>query len=204
MRSSIRRFTLSVTLLALLAVPAMAGDKEAHGAEAPDMEAAMAAMQAAATPGEHHSFLASLEGDWSFAMKVWMQPGQPPMENPGTSKKTMLMGGRFLQEEVAGSMMGNTFNGFGMTAYDNTAGEFINTWLDSMGTTIAIARGQRDGDTLEMHGEYLDPMSKQTMKVRYVTRKVDDDKHVFEYYMTAPGAEEAKSMEIEYTRAAAE
>ncbi len=51
-----------------------------------------------------------------------------------------------------------------------------------------------------MHGEYLDPMSKQMMKVRYVIRRINDDKHVFQYFMTMPGAPEHKSMEIEYTR----
>ena len=126
--------------------------------------------------------------------------GAPPDESTGKSTKTMILGGRYLEEETEGSMMGSTFSGRGLTAYDNTAGEFINTWVDSMGTGVAIARGQRDGDRLEMHGEYLDPMSKLVMKVRYLTRRVDDDKHVFQYFMTPPGAPEQKSMEIEYTR----
>ena len=73
-----------------------------------------------------------------------------------------------------------------------------------MVTTVAIARGQRDGDTLEMHGEYLDPMSGQTMKTRYVTRVVDKDHHTFEYFMTMPGAPEFKSMEIHYSRKSSE
>ena len=206
MRPLTRDLKLSSTgpmllVLALLALPALADGSETHGAEAPDMEAAMAAMQKAATPGAHHEFLAGFEGEWNFTMKVWMEPGAPPTESPGKSTKAMIMGGRFLQEDSQGSVMDNTFQGRGVTAFDNTAGEFINTWIDSMGTTIAIARGQRDGDTLEMHGEYLDPMSQQMMKVRYVTRKVDDDKHVFHYFMTMPGAPEQKSMEIEYTRA---
>ena len=204
MEHPIRRFTLLLAFTALIALPAMADDTETPAAEAPDMAAAMEAMQKAAAPGENHEFLADLEGDWSSASKVWMAPGQPPMESTGKSTKTMIMGGRYLRESFEGSMMGNTFHGLGVTAYDNTAGEFITTWLDDMSTSIAIARGQRDGDTLTMHGEYLDPMSGQTMKVRYVTRVVDTDHHFFEYFMTMPGAPEVKSMEIAYSRAAAE
>ncbi len=192
--------TLLLVLVALCALPALADDTETHGAEAPDMDAAMAAMQKAAAPGEHHRFLAGMEGDWGLASKVWMGPDAPPMESLGSSKKTMIMDGRYLQEETKGEMMGNAFHGRAISAFDNTAGEFIGTWIDSMSTTIAVVRGQREGDTLEMHGEYLDPMSKQMMKVRYVTRVVNDDKHIFQYFMTMPGAPESKSMEIEYTR----
>ncbi len=210
MRRSTRLFALLVALgvflaaVFLAAVPALAGDGETQGGEAPDMAAMMAAMEKAMAPGEHHRWLASFEGDWTFSSKVWMEPGAPPMESPGSSKKAMIMDGRFLQEEISGNMMGKPFHGRGVTAYDNTAGEFIGTWIDSMGTTIAIVKGQRDGDTLEMHGEYLDPMSQQTMKVRYVSRLVDQDTHIFEYYMTPPGAPEMKSMAIEYKRKAAE
>ncbi len=155
-------------------------------------------------PGENHHFLASFEGDWTFSSEVWMEPGAPPMKSSGTSKKTMIMDGRFLQEATHGEMMGKAFDGRATTAYDNTAGEFIGTWIDSMSTTIAIVKGKRDGNTIEMHGEYLDPMSMQTMKVRYVSRLVDQDTHTFEYFMTVPGAPEMKSMAMEYKRAAAE
>ncbi len=201
-----RRFALLLALAALLALPALADDTETHQAPemAPEMAAAMEVYQKAATPGENHEFLAGLAGDWQFTSTVWMAPGQPPMESEGKSTKTMIMGGRYLREKVKGSMMGNTFQGVGVTAFDNTAGEFINTWFDDMSTSIAVARGQRDGDTLTMHGEYLDPMSKQTMKVRYVTRKVDADHHVFQYFMTMPGEPEFKSMEIAYSRRASE
>lgn len=200
MQPSVRNLTL-LALAALCTLSAVAGDTETHG-EAVDMEAAMGELQKAAAPGEHHEFLARLEGEWSFATKLWMAPGAPPEESQGTSSKKMIMGGRYLQEEAQGNMMGSAFTGRGVTAYDNTAGEFINTWIDSMATGIAIVRGQRDGDQLEMQGEYLDPMSQQKMMVRYVTRVIDDDKHVFEYFTTVPGGPEQKSMEIEYTRSA--
>ena len=200
MQRSMRTLTLLLALACLLTVNALADDPETHGTEAPDMEAAMEAMRKAAAPGEHHRFLASLAGDWTFDCQLWTEPGKPPEKTSGESKKTMILGGRFLQEDATGQMMGSVFHGRGVTAYDNAAAEFINTWIDDMGTTMAVARGQRDGSTLTMHGEYLDPMSGQTMKTRYTTRVVDADTHVFEYFMTMPGEPEYKSMEIEYTR----
>ena len=196
----IRPITLLLTLAALLALPALAEDTDTQPAEAPDMAAVMEVMQQAAAPGENHEFLAGMVGDWEYTSQIWMAPGQPPMESAGTAKRTMVMGDRFLQEDVVGAWMGNTFHGRGITGFDNTAGEFVNTWFDDMSTTISVSRGQRDGDTLTMHGEYLDPMSKQTMKVRAVTRAVDADHTIFQYFMTTPGAPEFKSMEITYTR----
>ncbi len=204
MKPSTRNHTLLLAIGALCALPILSAGAETQGtgdpAENPEMAAAAAAMQQAATPGENHRFLAGLAGEWTFVSTLWIAPGQPPMKSPGRSKKAMIMGGRYLQEEVEGSMMGKAFHGRGITAFDNVAGEFIITWIDDMSTTIAIARGSRDGNTLEVRGEYLDPVSEQVLKVRYVTRVVDQDHHVFEYHMTAPGAPELKSMEIEYTR----
>ncbi len=192
-----------LALVALIAFPALA-DEPSGKTQGPDMAAAMAAMQKAAAPGDNHRFLASMEGDWTFPSTVWMEPGAPPMTSPGVSKKTMILDGRYLQDNTEGNMMGKTFHGHGITAYDNTAGEFINTWIDSMSTGLAVARGSRDGNTLELSGDYVDPMSKQKMKVRYATRVVDQDHHVFEYYMTVPGMPEFKSMMIEYTRKTSE
>lgn len=200
MRSLMRTLGLALSLGAAFALPAVAAETAAPAAAEQDPGAMMAAMQAAAAPGEHHSFLASLEGDWTYTSTMWMDPTQPPMSSTGTSSKTMLFGGRYLQEEVTGDIMGMTFHGRGTTAFDNTSGEFIGTWIDDLGSGIAIARGQRDGKTITMHGEFVDPMSKQAMRVRQVTRVVDADHHVFEYFMTVPGAPEFKSMEITYTR----
>ena len=200
------RHTIFLLVLGILfALPALAGDAKAADAEeeaGPDMAAMMEAMQKAKTPGEHHHFLATMEGEWTCTSAVWMDPSQPPMKSQGASKKAMILGGRYLQEETSGDFMGDVFHGRAVTAYDNTTGEFVSTWIDDMATGIMVSRGQRDGNTLTMHGDYVDPMTKQPAKVRMVTRVVDKDHHVFEYYMTMPGVPELKSMEIEYVRKA--
>lgn len=199
----LRMTTLLLTLGALVMLPALAGAQDAEQSGGMD-PAAMEAMIKAGTPGDQHRFLARMEGDWTLTNTMWMDPSQPPMKSEGTAKKTMILDGRYLQEEVTGEAMGMTFTGRGITGYDNTAGEFVGTWIDSMATGIAFFRGQREGDTMTSHGEYLDPVSKQTMKIRAVVRIVDEDLHVFEYYMTMPGTPEFKSMVIEYARKASE
>ena len=207
MRQSTRHTALLLALGVLLALPVLADgvqDKAAEEPAGPDMAAMEEAMTKAKTPGEPHRFLASLAGEWTYTSKMWMDPSQPPMESAGDSTKTMIMGGRYLQEEAGGEFMGDTFSGRGVTGCDNTTGHFVNTWIDNMGTSIIYSQGQRDGNTLTLQGEYADPMTGQTMKVRSVTRIVDEDHHVFEYYMTMPGADEVKTMELSYGRKGSE
>lgn len=186
----------------LAAVPALADDTEQPAGF--DMAAMEEAWNEARTPGEPHKFLARLEGDWNFKNTMWMDPSAPPMESQGESKKTMILGGRYLQEESSGEMMGEMFHGQGVTGYDNTTEKFVSTWIDNMATGILVSHGQRDGDSLTLHGEMKDPMSGQMMKLRMVTRIVDQDHHVFEYFMSIGDSPEMKQMVIEYERKGAE
>lgn len=193
------RITLCVAAVALTFLPTSVARAEKTGAR--DMDAAAAAMDAATQPGEAHAFLAGMEGSWTLTTRVWMIPGQPPESSKGTSKKRMIMGGRYLQDQTHTEMMGSPFAGFGVTGYDNAAREFVGTWIDNMSTAIVVSKGQRDGDTLTMTGSFLDPVSGEQVSMRQVTRIVDPDRHVFELYMTMPGLKEQKSMEMEYARA---
>ena len=196
-------FSLLLALGAfLLALPALADGTEKKEAAPPgfDPAAMEEAWNKARTPGEPHEFLASMAGEWTYVSTMWMDPSQPPMKSGGESKKTMILGGRYLEDEMTGEFEGQAVHGRGLTAYDNTAGEYVGTWIDDMGTGVLVSRGQRDGQSLVMHGELLDPMSGQALKLRMVTRVVDADHHVFEYYMTPPGMPEIQQMVIEYAR----
>ena len=188
--------------LFLLALPLAAdGLKEDKGGF--DQAAMEEAMMNAMTPGDNHKFLAGLVGNWSAKMKMWMEPGAEPQENSGTVKRRMIMGGRYLLEEFEGTYNGMPFQGLGHTGYDNVTKQFVGSWMDNFGTGILINHGQRDGDTLTMQGEMASPMGGGNMKLRMVTRMVDKDNQIFEYYVVmAPGMPEMKQMVINYTRVA--
>src|SRR3982751_3246174 len=97
-----------------------------------DMQAVMEIYEQLANPGEPHKQLASMAGSWNTKTKEWMEPGRPPMESEGACEHKMVLGGRFLQQECTGTMMGKTFTGIGMIGYDNHARKYISTWMDSM------------------------------------------------------------------------
>jgi len=167
-----------------------------------DPQAAMEAWTKAATPGEFHAFFAKKTGKWKVSSKMWMEPGAEPTVSESTAAAEMILGGRYLKEEMSGTSMGMPFEGLGITGYDNTTGVVTSVWFDTMGTATAILTGPyaKPGDPLELTGTMVDPMSGTEMKVRTVSTFYSHEKHKFEYYASMEGMPEMKMMEMEYTR----
>jgi hypothetical protein len=198
-----RRIRTSALLLcaAGLALAALAAEEPKKAAAAPT-EADLQAMMKAQEPGEAHRLLADLAGKWKVASKVWMDPSQPPMTSEGTSESVVLFGGRFLEENFKGTMMGIPFQGRGTLGYDNKKQRYVGTWIDSMTTSIFTYTGNWDepSKSLVCTGSMDDPMTGQPSSVRLVTRIVDKNTHVFEWYAPGPDGKEVKGMELTYTR----
>lgn len=90
----------------------------------PPMDPKMQAMMEAGTPGEHHKVLDKLAGEWEGTFTIRMSPDAPPMTITGTMKRTWILDGRFLKEEVTSEMGGETFRGLGILGYDNRKGVY--------------------------------------------------------------------------------
>jgi Protein of unknown function (DUF1579) len=166
-----------------------------------DMQAMMEVYKKLATPGAPHKALARMAGTWKAKIKSWMEPDKPPTESAGTSESKMILGGRYLQMDFSGDMMGSPFTGLGITGYDNHTKKYVSTWLDSMGTAILFFEGTASGDgkTITQECSYDDPI-KGPMKWRSVTRIVDDNTHLFEMSGIDKTGKEEKMMEITYNR----
>lgn len=163
----------------------------------------LAAMQKAMTPGAPHAELARQAGTWAYTVTMWAEPGADPLELIGVSTKTMIMGGRYLQEELSGEFMGQPFTGFGLNAYDNVSGEFVAIWLDNMSTGITVLHGDADASGVQTyHGEHLAP-SGVPLKTRGVMQVADDDHHSYDSFVTLPDGTEFLQMRVAYTRAGA-
>jgi hypothetical protein len=113
----------------------------------------------------------------------------------------MLLGGRFLQQEFTGEMMGSPFTGIGFTGYDNHTKRYVSTWMDSMGTAIHFFEGtaSADGKTITQEGRSDDPV-RGPLTWRSVTRIVDENMLVFEMFIADKKGKEEKMVEITYTR----
>jgi hypothetical protein len=166
-----------------------------------DMQAMMEVYTKLGTPGAPHKQLASMAGSWNAKIKSWMEPDKPPVESSGTCEQKMLLGGRFLQQEFTGDMMGSTFTGIGFTGYDNHAKKYVSTWMDSMGTSILFfeGTGSADGKTITQEAHRDDPI-RGPMKWRSVTKIVNSNAFIFEMYSADKKGKEEKMMEIAYSR----
>jgi hypothetical protein len=183
---------------------AAAPQKNAAAKEAaPDNGDMMKKMMELAGPGAEHKALEALAGEWNTTARFWMAGSDSePMESKGTCKRRWLLGGRFLQDEYDGDMMGMKFQGLGITGYDKMKKKYINVWMDSMGTAIMMTEGTADSDNkvFTYTGKMDEPMTGERDKpVKFVTRIISPDKHVFEMYDLNLG-DKSKVGEITYTR----
>jgi len=159
-------------------------------------------MMKAATPGPNHKLLAEGVGDWTFVMKMWMDPAQPPTEAKGTATVTPLLDGRYVQGVYKAPVMGMPFEGVALNGFDNVTNQFVSIWYDNMSTGIMTMTGKYDAatKTFTYMGEMADPMSPKAMvKYREVVRLLAPDRHVMEMYEMR-GGKELKTMESTYTR----
>lgn len=195
---------LFLLLTMMFSLTLHAEDKKMEGMNEDMMKKA----QAYATPGEPHKGLAEMAGKWNYTSKWWMTKDAQPQESKGTSTMRMILGGRFLEQNLKGMSMGKTFEGHGMTGYDNIKKQYEIVWLDNMSTGIMHATGTYDPNTKTMTemGEYTCPMREardSTAHYRGETKTID--KNTFTYTMYGkgmnPDGEEFKMMEITYKRA---
>jgi hypothetical protein len=199
------RVLLSLLACLLVSAAATAQDKPTGttgNSMSAEEKAMMDVMMKAATPGPNHQLLTSISGDWTFKIRMWMNPSAPATESTGTVAYTPLLGGRYVQGQYRGDMMGMPFEGLGLMGYDNVSAQFQTSWVDNMGTMITFLTGTYDPATkaITYTGRMDDATQPGTkVKVRQVIRIESPDSHVMEWYETRDG-KETKTMEIVYTR----
>lgn len=178
-----------------------------HAAPAPeaapaprDPAAEQAAWMKYMTPGEEHARMARESGTWDCSCRIWMEPGQPPMEMKSTAEMSMIMGGRYQRMDYKGEMMGMPFDGLALNSFDNADRQYRSVWIDSMGTGMMMMKGKADAaGVLHMTGEMVDPMG-GTCAVREELIPGDADTFTMKMFMTKPGQPESQMMEIVFRR----
>jgi hypothetical protein len=167
------------------------------------MDEMMKKMMELAAPGAPHKKLAELVGTWESSTAMTMYPGQPPTVTKGTAVYTMVLGGRFLAQDVKAEMMGMPFTGIGYTGYNNFDKKYTMFWIDSFGTVMSTAEGSADqtGRVISFYGKMDEPGTGEHDKnVKYVIRMIDKDKHILEIHDLAIGEPNTKVVEVTYTR----
>lgn len=150
-------------------------------------------------PGPEHKRLEGLVGTFNAKVRVYLEPGKPPVESTGTMVRTMMFGGRYLREDFQGDIGGQKFQGMGLVGYDFILRKYMSVWLDSESTDMMISQGTYNPATKTFTYE----SDQVDLKARDVLRMVSDDEQYFEMFRTPAqpkGAKEFKVLDIRYTR----
>lgn len=167
-------------------------------------DAKMAEMMKLSSPGENHKVLDMFSGNWNYSVRFWMAPDLKPEESKGTSASQWILGGRFVQQNVKGTAMGQPFEGIGMIGYDNMKKEYQTLWIDNMTTGFMTGTSLYDAasKTFAETGSFSCPMTGEAKKpFRGVMKISDPNNYTYVMYQNAPDGKEFKAMEIVYTRA---
>jgi Protein of unknown function (DUF1579) len=161
--------------------------------------------------GENHKLLSSLDGNWDYTIKLWMNPdpNAKPQESKGTATRKSIMGGRYVTMDVSGNMQmpgedgkmkTMQFKGMGMEGYDNVKKKFVASWIDNMGTGIEFSEGTYDPATKSFtYTSEMEPVPGMKTSVREVIKVTDNNHMMLEWYENQ-GGQEKKTMEISYTK----
>ena len=161
-----------------------------------DQAAMKKTMEAFATPGEMHTWMAKFKGTWEASVVGFMDPSKPDTSK-ATNTVSMVMNGLYQTGRFTGKMMKRSFEGHSTMGYDNAKKIFVNTWIDNLGSGIIYMTGTYDEKTktLNLKGYQTDPMTGKDIDIRQEMTMIDDDSYTLTMYGAGMDGKEMKFME---------
>jgi hypothetical protein len=194
------RFAAATAVVLGLAVSA-GGQEKAKSAKdaviAADLERAM-------TPGEGQKKLAFLVGTFDVRFRTWANPNDPPSEDAGVMIGNIVLGGRYAQIMLAGTVAGEPYSGIGYAGFDNTTKKYMTTFMDSASTGMEWYTGGFDpsGMKATLKGTVANPVSGKPSPQELRLTLDAAGNHVMELWGYGLGVKMFKMMELAYTRRA--
>lgn len=151
----------------------------------------------------HHAMLHRLAGHWEVQARIYMEPGADPVDSRGAVRNTMILGGRALQSEYKGTMMGEPFIGMGLDGYDMEKEEHYSVWLDNTSTGLTLDRGGCRHDEIDVvtyEGELIDPQSGDPIQRKVILTVRSMSRYTYEEWQSRDGGEPTLSMQIIYSK----
>jgi hypothetical protein len=167
------------------------------------MPAAMLAqeMPPAPKPGPEHELLKSDAGTWDAVVEMMAAPGTPPMKSTGVETNVVGCGGLCLITDFKSDMMGQPFQGHGLTTYDIVKKKYVGSWIDSMSAGMSISESSYDAAAKKSTGWMEGPdMTGKVSRMKSTVEYPDPDHRVFTMYSTGPDGKEAPGLRITYAR----
>ncbi|MFC9993835.1 DUF1579 domain-containing protein [Nocardia sp. NPDC127526] len=157
-----------------------------------------------AKPQVEHEWLHKLIGEWVFAGRMEMGPGQPQEESTGAERFTGL-GDFWVRSEGHGTTPDGVPATWSFTlGYDPRREKYVGTWLGSMMPHMFVYEGARDPSgavlTLDAEGPAMDDDNK-TARYQDIVEFVDDDHWVLRSQMLGEDGTWMQFMTTDYRRA---
>jgi len=128
---------------------------------------------------EQMKALASTDGDYDVAFSM-MDPATGKMqENRCTATLTMILDGCAQRMDFEGSMMGMSYKGVGLTAYNRNTGKWQTSWADNFSASMSLYEGDMTDGKLVTYGTEM--VQGKPMHYRNTTYNMTD--HGFEWTM---------------------
>jgi hypothetical protein len=164
--------------------------------------ATVKAIEHAMTPGEGQKRLGSMVGTFNVKIRTWVSPTSAPVESSAVSVGTWVLGGRYVQNMLAGAVGDAPFSGIGYMAYDNTAKMYQAAWMDTGSTAMTWYKGKLDasGKSATMKATELNPVTGKPTPVELRLTIAPNGNHVTEMWGMGLGAKMFKMMELQYTK----
>jgi hypothetical protein len=145
-----------------------------------------------------HEKLAKSVGEFDVKGEVFTAPGADPMPFTGTSVRTSIKNGFFVQEEFTGAWMGQPFHGTLIQGYDPFRKKHVSVWFDDGSPTLSVRTGEEKDGRIVMEGSDPDPVLDKLVGMKSVAEE-KDGKMVLEMFRVVDG-KDVLHMRMTYTR----
>lgn len=162
-------------------------------------DATRQALKQAGQRGKAHKALKHINGQYMHKIKWWGNAGATPIEAEARAETTWLVNSGVFMQKLSVTWMDIPFKAVVMVGYDNLAEQYTAVWMDSLASRTIFSTGKLDGDgkTIILHGEYVDAISHQPVKVRTVFEPpTRGSKGKLEMFRTNTGDDEYKFLEV--------
>ncbi|MFB9990495.1 DUF1579 family protein [Deinococcus oregonensis] len=154
-----------------------------------------------------HARLAPLVGTWRVTMRVWPAPGaQPLLSDDFTATRAWILGGRYLQENLQGTLAGNPSSRVMFLSYNNLEQRYELATMDSFEPGQMWYTSRTDGlpGRIELYGTSAEAGSlpEPTGRLRNLRFELEltDARSVERIYAQYPGQAEFLFVEQVFTR----
>jgi hypothetical protein len=154
-----------------------------------------------AQPSAQHKLLTDMVGKFTQKIKFNIAPGQS-MEGDGSGETKSIIGGRFIQINSVGKMMGMETEVMTIMGYDRRKNKYTLFSIDGMGTYSVSAEGDYDAATkiMTLKGTEEDPKTNMKMDFKFVFDLSNDKIRKMDIIFLNPDGSENKMVEVTNTK----